>query len=65
MGDFRAVFVKVSGFQEDEELSRHDLSAATLTQAKDEALALAAPNRANFIKIYREGVQVDRIGVKL
>jgi hypothetical protein len=62
MGDFRAVFVKVGGFQEDE-LSRHDLRGATLAQAKDEALALAAPDRANFIKIYREGVQVDRIAI--
>jgi hypothetical protein len=64
MGDFKASFLYVDGLDEAVR-ARVNLTSGTLVEAEKEALAMPAPDGANFIDIYHESIKKKRIGVAL
>ena len=64
MGDFRAIFLKIDGLEEDD-LGVRELDARTLEDAKTEAQVCTRPAGTNMIVICRESQKVCRIGVGL
>lgn len=63
---YQAQFYKVDGLQETDIGASIGLGAETLDAAQNEALTLARPEGANFIKVLSDGMPVgERLGFAL
>ena len=63
MTRFKAIFVHAEGLEERDIGSSYGLSADSLDAAEQEALALPAPDGANFVKLLDEGWVVKTVGL--
>jgi len=63
MAQFRVIFVKVNGIQQDD-LCIQDLNAETLEEARKEAGICAVPIGTNMLVICQEGKKVEVLGVE-
>ncbi len=52
---YQAIFVKIDGLSEEDVGNPVRLNVTTRDAAEDQALALARPEGANFVKLIREG----------
>lgn len=55
MPEYRAIFRKVEGLDEEDLGNHYRLNAITREEAEEEALALPRPEGANFIVLLRDG----------
>lgn len=62
---YQARFCWVEGLEETDVGNLLGLSALSDEEAIDEALALTPPERANFVKIIRDGLVISKHGVAL
>ena len=56
MPEYRAIFVKIDGLDEEDIEPTFRLGVITRDAAEDKARALPRPHGANFIKLIRDGL---------